>query len=82
MKSFVLPVAVLAFAGGQEITTDYSHETTLAIEIESSFVLETVDFSMERDGEPVEGGFRGGRGPTSQTRTVSLRDTVIEHDHR
>ena len=80
MKGFVLPVAVLALAGGQELTTNYAHEETLAIEIESSFVLETTDFSMERDGEPVEGGFGGGRGPTSQTRSVSLRDTILEHE--
>ena len=40
--------------------------------------METVDSSMERDGEPVEGRGSGGGMNSSETRTVVRVDTVLE----
>jgi len=44
------------------LKTDYGKKRSLRIETESTVSLDTVDFSMERDGEPMErrGGMGGG----------------------
>lgn len=76
MARLIIPALLtLAFANGQDLTTEYVADKAFRIEIESRFNIETVDFSMERDGEPVEGGFGGG--PTiDETRTFAMVDTV------
>ncbi len=76
MARLILPALLtLAFANGQALTTDYVADTAFRIEIESRFSIETTDFSMERDGEPVEGGFGGG--PTiDETRSFAIVDTI------
>jgi hypothetical protein len=79
MIRLILP-AMLAFAltGGETLTTQYSVEKAYRIEVECSFSMETVDFSMERDGEPVEGGFGGGGRQSEESRTVVMIDTVLD----
>jgi len=76
MARLIIPALLtLAFANGQALTTEYVADKAFRIEIESRFNIETVDFSMERDGEPVEGGFGGG--PTiDETRSFAIVDTV------
>lgn len=78
MIRLVLSAALLAvIADGQALTTQYSSQKAYRVEVASSFSMETVDFSMERDGEPFEGG-RGGGMSTEETRRVVMLDTVIE----
>lgn len=69
--------ALLLFASGHEIKTHYASESALRVEVESTFSMETTDFSMERDGEPVESRFGAGGG-SSETRRVVMQDTVVE----
>lgn len=80
MIRLIYPAAFgLALFAGQTLSTDYAQERALRIEVESTFAMKTTDFSMERDGEPVEArGGRGGQG-SSETRTVVMIDTVLEH---
>ena len=79
MKPLLLPVAALAFFtvdGTPE--TDYAAKRTLRIVASTSLEMETTDFSMERDGEPVGGGFGGGGGALEE-RTVEQTFTVVAH---
>lgn len=79
MKSLILPTLVtFALADSHALSTQYSTEQSFRVEIESSFSMEMVDFSMERDGEPVEGGFGGGDMRTEQTRNLVMVDTILE----
>jgi hypothetical protein len=48
---------VLCSSIGTELGTDYEQERSLRIETHLSLELETVDFSMTRNGEPVEASF-------------------------
>jgi hypothetical protein len=79
MSRLILPALLtFALADGQTIATQYKAEQAYRIEVESAFTMETVDFSMERDGEPVEGGFGGGDMRSEQKRNVVMIDTVLE----
>jgi len=78
MTRFTL-ATLLAFGlvSGNEVTTEYTSKRALRIEVTSEFHVETVDFSMERDGEPVDVGADAGPA-TDSTRTVVMIDTVLE----
>jgi hypothetical protein len=52
--------ALLVLAGGAPLGTDYSKDRAIKVEYEYQEALEQTEFSMERDGQPVEG--RGGAG--------------------
>ncbi|MEW6071485.1 MAG: hypothetical protein AB1726_02675 [Planctomycetota bacterium] len=67
----------LAVAAGLTLATKYEKDRTLRIETKSTVEMETTSFSMERDGEPVEGRMGGG-GSSSDVRTVVQLDTVLE----
>jgi len=72
-------LAPLTVSGGQ-LSTDYATEGTLRIERETTVFLETIDFAMERNGEPIEsrGGFGGG--DVELMRTVVQLDRVVAHE--
>jgi hypothetical protein len=77
MMRLIYPAAFgLALFGAETISTDYTHGETLRIEVTSTFSMET-ETSMERDGEPVDSRFGGGRN-SSETRTVVMFDEVLE----
>lgn len=76
-RNLLLAALLLPMAEGVALRTEYTADSSRRIEIESRFTIETVDFSMERDGEPVEGGFGGG--PTiDEERSIVMVDTVVE----
>lgn len=77
MTRLILP-ALFAFAltGGTTLTTQYTAEKAYRIEVESTFAMETVDFSMERDGVPDDRGFGGDRS-SKETRTIVMIDKVL-----
>jgi len=61
MYRFLVPlIAGAVLVPSATLKTDYAKKRTLRIETSSTVSLDTVDFSMERDGEPMEG--RGGMG--------------------
>ena len=71
-------LCLLPLSGGQ-IYTDYTGEETLRIECETTVFLETIDFSMERNGEPVESRGGLGGGDVELTRIVVQLDRVVAH---
>ena len=75
-----LAFAPLALLSGSEVylATDYHRAVTWEVSVERAFRLETVDFSMERDGEPMEQGPMGDGGNESY-RTVAFTQTILEH---
>jgi hypothetical protein len=76
-RHLLLAALLVPLADGVSLRTDYAAESSRRVEVQSRFTFETVDFSMERDGEPVEGGFGGG--PTiDESRTIAMVDTVVE----
>lgn len=76
-RTLLTALLIVPLAEGVSLRTEYAAETAMRVEVESRFTLETVDFSMERDGEPVEGGFGGG--PTvDERRTLAMVDSVLE----
>ncbi|MFT7486892.1 MAG: hypothetical protein ACI9F9_002749, partial [Candidatus Paceibacteria bacterium] len=80
MNRLILPtVLTFVLAQGQELSTQYTTDRGLRTEVTSQFHVETVDFSMERDGEPVESG-RGGGGSSSEERTITMIDTVLAEE--
>ena len=79
IRLFFSALIGLPLIGGQLLTTDYTRDQALRIEVESSFSMETVDFSMEVDGEPQESRWGGGMNSTESRRIVMI-DTVLEHD--
>ncbi|MFT7669426.1 MAG: hypothetical protein ACI8X5_002128 [Planctomycetota bacterium] len=78
MTRLLLPIlCALAIPGSQNLATSYKAEAGFRIEIESTFSLETVDSSMERDGEPMEGF---GDMSSEQTRQIVMIDTILESE--
>jgi len=67
----------LLLATQGSIATRYEAQRGYRVEVSSTFSMETVDFSMERDGEPVEAGF-GGDMRSEQTRELVIVDTILE----
>ncbi len=78
MKQLLLASCVaLVCLDGQTIKTNYKAEQAFQIEVQSTFTMETTDFSMERDGEPVEARWGAGGGSTV-TRSIIITDTVLQ----
>lgn len=78
MTRLILPALfTMLVADGQAIATKYPTEVSYRVAVTSQFSMETVDFSMERDGEPMEGG-RGGDMRSEQNRTIVMVDTILE----
>lgn len=78
MSRLILPALLaLAFVPSQELSTQYAPERGLRIEMESSFHVETIAFSLEVDGEPMDGGF-GGAPTTAEERSITMIDTVLD----
>jgi len=78
MLRYLIPAAGTLLVAGQHLSTDYSKQPKLRIETVTTYKMETTDFSMERDGEPVEGRFGGGGG-SSETRRIVQIDEILEH---
>ena len=74
--SLLIASAALLFVSGEKVQTQYTVGRTLRVEAHTSIAMETTSFEMERDGEPVEGGFGGGGGSTD-TRSIVMKDTVL-----
>jgi len=79
-RLFMTAAIAFAFAEGGTLATDYTRERTMRVEIERTIEMATTEFSMERDGEPVEG--RGGRGggATATKQHIVHVDDVLEHE--
>jgi hypothetical protein len=78
MKALIpLAAAALALQAGG-LATDYSAARTLKCSVETALELETTVFTMERDGEPLGGGFGAG-GTSLEQRTVEESFRVLEH---
>jgi hypothetical protein len=75
MKSLWMPCVALVLAGGA-LTTDYTKERSLRVEITSSMSLETKSMKVERNGEPME--VAGGMTSTAK-RTITYVDKTLEH---
>jgi len=81
MKTLLLPVTAVGLVAlaADELRTDYTAERTLRIASETEITVETTDFAIERDGEPMDmGGFDGG-GPSTTVTTIVHLDKVTEH---
>ncbi|MFT5049968.1 MAG: hypothetical protein ACI8QZ_001361 [Chlamydiales bacterium] len=65
-----------------DVATEYTTERGLRIEVTSEFHMETVDFSMTRDGEPVERSWDGGAGSDAKRSVVMIDTVVTEEDGR
>lgn len=68
----------VAIGLGVDLSTSYEKERTLRTETKINLEMETTAFSMERDGQPVEG--RGGGGDSEESRTVVQIDQYLAHD--
>ncbi|MCB9914020.1 MAG: hypothetical protein H6828_02590 [Planctomycetes bacterium] len=78
MKHAILAsLAAAALLGGTDLSTKYQKDQSLLVDVTSSFHMETTDFSMERDGEPVDSPFGGGGGH-EESRHIVMKDTVHE----
>ena len=78
MKALLIPATVLTLVAGETLRTEYSAERKFRIDSKTKVEMETTEFSMERDGEPMErGGFGGGQA-SSEVRTLSYTDEVLE----
>ncbi len=75
MKSLWITCAAFVLTGGS-LTTDYTQQRSLRVEISSSMELETKSMKIERNGEPMEGV--GGMSSTAK-RTVTYVDKTLEH---
>ena len=71
--------ALLALVGGTTLGTDYAKERALKIETDYQVAMETVESSMERDGQPVEGRGMGG-GKSDSTWHIVQVDEVQSHE--
>jgi hypothetical protein len=76
MRLILPSLLTLALANGQALSTKYDAEQSFRIEVQSAFTMEMVDFSMERDGEPMD--TRGGGRRSSQAREIVMIDTVLD----
>jgi hypothetical protein len=81
MKTLLLfaTAAGLAAPAADELRTDYTAERTLRVSSEMEVTVETTDFALERDGEPVDTGGFGGRGPSTTVTKVVHLDKVTDH---
>jgi len=74
-----LTFTLLALAGGATLATDYSKDRAIKVEYEYQEALEQTEFSMERDGQPVESRGGGGFKSESSWNIVQL-DEVQSHE--
>lgn len=76
-----IPALTLLLIPAADLSIDYTAKRSIEVSIETEYVSETTDMSMEIDGEPVDGGGRfGGGGGTEFTREVVFTETYLEHD--
>ncbi len=76
-----LPALSLLLIPAADLSIDYTAERTVEVSIETEYVSETTDMSMEIDGEPVDGGGRfGGGGGMEYSREVVFSETYLEND--
>lgn len=78
MSLFLTSAALLLSHSGVQLHTDYTPDRKLRVRAETKTEIETTAFSMERDGEPVEGRGGGGMGDSSTERVVVYVDSVVE----
>jgi hypothetical protein len=72
------PLAALLLCAPAEMSgTDYSSKRTLNIVRSASLEMETTEFSIERDGEPIGSNFMGGSSSLEE-RTIEESFTVLE----
>ena len=76
IRALTLTAAAGALAAGS-LSTDYSSERSLKIEASTAIAIETTEFSMERDGEPVDSNWGGGGGNSTTYELVQV-DTLLE----
>ena len=57
----MLIACIAGLIAAEDLSTDYSAKRTLRITSETEVAVETTDFSMERDGEPMDTSRFGGR---------------------
>ncbi|TAJ22066.1 MAG: hypothetical protein EPO68_03835 [Planctomycetota bacterium] len=65
---------------GHQLATKYTAESKLAVDTRFEMVLETTEFTMERDGEPVEGRNFGGGGTTIKRHSAWTDHVVATAD--
>lgn len=83
MKFLIAALASsLTISAGPQLSTQYAKDRPLRIEVETSFSLETTDFSVERDGEPVDIPDRGGMSTSEERRVVQIDRVVEQSDAR
>ncbi len=69
----------LLVAAAADLETDYTRDRALRIESTSTYSMETTDFSMEVNGEPMDRTWGGGGGSETLKRVVTI-DRVLAHD--
>lgn len=74
-KPILLAGAALALAGTR-LATEYAPEKGFKVETKTEMTMKTTSFSMERDGEPVEGR-GGGDMASSMKRHAVVIDTIV-----
>lgn len=77
MKALIPLAALLLCAPAKMSGTDYTSKRTLNIATSVSLEMETTEFTIERDGEPVGSNFMGGFS-TLEERTIEESFTVLE----
>ncbi|HJP00578.1 MAG TPA: hypothetical protein QF764_02270 [Planctomycetota bacterium] len=80
MMRTLIPAALLLVLPGSSLSTDYGKLDAVRIETETVYTMETTDFSMTRNGEPVDSSWGGGGGASEDVRTVVQIDRVIERE--
>ncbi|MDP6537930.1 MAG: hypothetical protein QF903_13940 [Planctomycetota bacterium] len=78
MMRALTPAVLLLSLSGTPVATDYGKFDAVRIETETVYTMETTDFSMTRDGEPVDAPFGRGGGGSEEVRTVVQIDEVAE----
>jgi hypothetical protein len=80
MNLLLCCAASLTLVSEPGLRTDYGVQRTLRITSDTALSTELSEFSMERDGEPVDASFDPGGSSSSDTRHVVEHFTVSEHD--
>jgi hypothetical protein len=71
---------LLALAGGASLATDYSKDRALKVDYQYEESLEQTEFSMERDGQPVERPGGGGAFKSETSWSIVALDEVVAHE--
>lgn len=76
-----IPALTLLLIPAADLSIDYTAKRSIEVSIETEYVSETTNMSMEIDGEPVDRGGRfGGGGGSEFTQEVVFTETYLEHD--